>query len=143
MTSASLLLPEHGVAVSVLANGQNEDLAGVARTALEVAAGDRLGAPIDRPTIFEPAANVADYAGTYTDPNLGTVTVTWEVDQLVLAMPELDELGIPYEPVLEPVYLDLFLATIAGQPFPISFYDDADGTLHRYGVHRMFVLTRT
>jgi CubicO group peptidase (beta-lactamase class C family) len=143
MTSASVILPEQEVAVSVLANGQNEDLGAVAAASLEAAAGERLTGATEPPAIFQPpAADLAPYAGTYTDRNLGTVTITWEVDHLALAMPRLDELGIAYQPVLEPVYLDLFILTLAGQEFPLSFHDGADGTPHRYGVHRAFVLTR-
>ena len=143
MTSASFMLPDQGVAVSVLANGQSENLSPVAATALEVAAGDRLGEPAEPPQIFEPpAADLTGYAGTYTDPSFGTVTITWDVDHLAMAIPVLDEMEIPYEPALVPAYRDLFVATIAGQPFPISFYDGADGTPHQYGVHRVFVLTR-
>ncbi len=143
MTSASLVLPEQRVAVSVLANGRNEDLEQVAQIALEVAAGARLPDPVIAPEILAPpAADQASYAGTFTDPNLGAVTIAWEVDHLTIAVPLLTDLGATVAPRLEPVGLDLFVMRVDGEPHQMSFYDGPDGTRHQYAVNRAFVFTR-
>jgi len=144
MTSASYALPGQRVAVSVLANGANEDLDEIALVALEAAAaGDRLPSPTDAPEVLgPPAEDQASYAGAFTDPNLGAITITWEGDHLELQVPLLTELGSTVGPTLQPRGLDLFVVSIDGAPYQISFYDDADGTPHAYGVNRSFVLTR-
>jgi CubicO group peptidase (beta-lactamase class C family) len=143
MTSSSTVLPALRVAVSVLANGANEDLRRVAQVALEVAAGERLPAPTEAPTLLDPpAADQASYAGSFTDPNLGAVTIAWDVDHLTIDVPLLTELGVEVSPTLVPVGLDLFQVTVGGNPFTIAFYDGADGTPHQYGVNRSFVLSR-
>jgi CubicO group peptidase (beta-lactamase class C family) len=143
MTSSSTMLPEQRVAVSVLANGRNEDLYRVAQIVLEVAAGERLPAPTEAPTLLPPpAADQASYAGSFTDPNFGDITITWDTDHLTIAVPRLTEMGFDLDPILVPVSLDLFRLTLDGNPFAISFYDGLDGTPHQYGVNRSFVLTR-
>ena len=144
MTSASAMLPDQRVAVSVLANGAGEDLRRVAATALEAAAGDRLPAATDAPDLLAaPSPDQASYAGSFTDPNLGAVTIAWETDHLRIDIPLLTSLGVEVDPTLAPVGLDLFLLTLGGAPFDLSFYNGADGTPHQYGVNRLFVLTRT
>jgi len=140
MTSASLLFPDQRIAVSVLANGQNENLDPVAAKILEIVAADRLPAPIAAPLpIPPPAADLSEYAGTYGDPNLGTSTIVWNGSQLTLDVPVLTNAGATLGP-LQPVGLDLFVMTVASQQFQLSFYDGS--TPHAYGVDREFVLTR-
>ena len=58
MTSSSTMLPDQRVAVSVLANGNNQDLREVAQIALEVAAGDRLPAPTEAPALIGPPSPI-------------------------------------------------------------------------------------
>lgn len=140
MTSSSLLLPDQRIAVSVLANGQNESLDPVAAKILEVVAADRLPAPIAAPQpIPPPAADLSVYAGTYGDPNLGTSTIVWNGSQLTLDVPVLTNAGATVGP-LQPVGLDLFFVTVSNQMFQLSFFDGS--TPHAYGVDREFVLTR-
>jgi len=142
MTSASLLLPDQRIAVSVLANGQIEDLEPVAAKILETVAADRLPAAAVAPSrIPPPATDLSTYAGTYGDPNLGAATIAWSGSQLTLDVPVLTGSGATIGP-LQPLGLDLFAVTVSNQPFQVSFYDDTSGVPHRYGVDRNFVLTR-
>ncbi|MDF3071195.1 MAG: beta-lactamase-like protein [Polyangiaceae bacterium] len=141
MTSSSAALPEQRVAVSILSNGALEDLEGLTTLVLEVASEGRLPAPFTPEGPPEPA-DLESYAGTYTEPMVGDVTLTWENGALSVDIPALNELDVPYEREPVPVARDLFLFSIDSEVYPISFYDDPDGTAHRYGVHREFVLTR-
>ncbi|MEO8548329.1 MAG: serine hydrolase domain-containing protein [Kofleriaceae bacterium] len=139
MTSSSLLLPDERVAVSILANGENESLDTVAAQILETVAADRLPAALTAPLPIPPAAaDLSVYAGTYADPNLGTSTIAWTGSQLTLDVPVLTDAGATLGP-LQPLGLDLFVVTVSGQPFQLSFYDGA--TPHAYAVNRSFVLT--
>jgi len=143
MTSASTMLPEQRVAVSVLANGANENLTLVTAAALAAAAGGALP-PVSPPPpgLDPPAADLASYAGTFTDPSLGEVRLAFDGAQMTVEVPLLDQFAIDYGSVLEPVALDLFLWSLQGAVYPISFYDSEDGTRHAYGVNRLFVWTR-
>jgi CubicO group peptidase (beta-lactamase class C family) len=142
MTSASLLLPDQRIAVSVLANGQGENLEPVAAQVLETVAAGRLPPATTAPRpIPPPAADLSVYAGTYADPNLGACTVAWSGSELTLDVPSLTEAGATVGP-LEPLGLDLFAVTVSGQRFQLSFYDSATGTPRAYAVNRNFVLTR-
>ena len=142
MTSFSLLLPEQRVAVSVLANGMQEDLSLVAAVALEAAVGEPLPARTGRPSVLgQPSDDLAAYAGSFTDPILGEITLTWDGRRLEVESAMLDELGVNVGP-LEPVGNDLFLVDVDGEPTALSFYDGADGEPRHYGVNRAFVLTR-
>jgi CubicO group peptidase (beta-lactamase class C family) len=142
MTSLSLILPEQHVTVSVLANGLGEDVLNVAQVAVEAAAKGRFpGAQPGVDIVGRPSTDLEAYAGTYSDPNLGEVTISWESNHLVVSAPLLEDLGSKIG-ALEPVGNDLFLLDVDGEPVDISFYDAEDGTPHAYGVNRQFVLTR-
>ncbi|MCE9579066.1 MAG: beta-lactamase family protein [Deltaproteobacteria bacterium] len=143
MTSASVFLPDQRVAVSVLANGQSEDLHLVAGAILEIAAEGRLPAATTAPTpIPPPASDLSGYAGTFADHNLGAVTITWDGAALAIHIPLLDAMSVPYGPALQAAGLDLFVVQVGGQPYQVSFYDAASGAPRAYGVHRAFVLVR-
>jgi CubicO group peptidase (beta-lactamase class C family) len=142
MTSASLLLPDQRVAVSVLANGQDETLDPLAAKILEVAAAGRLPAATTQPQpIPPPAADLSIYAGSFADHSLGSATIAWDGAHLTIAVPLLTSLGVSVGPDLQPQGLDLFGVDVGGQTEQVSFYD-AGSTPHAYGVHREFVLTR-
>jgi CubicO group peptidase (beta-lactamase class C family) len=143
MTSLSGLLPEQRVAVSVLANGFQEDLALVAGVALEAAVGGPLPSRIGRPDALlgTPSDDLSAYAGSFTDPNYGEITISFVDDRLEMEVPRLAELGTTIGS-MQPVGNDLFLVEADGQLYDISFYDGPDGEPHQYGVNRQFVLTR-
>lgn len=142
MTSASLLLPDQRIAVSILANGRGEDLSTVSAQILEAVAADRLPAAISAPPpIPPPADDLSIYAGEFADPNLGPVTIAWDGARLSIDVPLLRDNGVDVG-ALEPRGLDLFVVEIDGQPFQLTFFDGANGAA-QYGVNRMFVLTRS
>lgn len=131
MTSASLLLPEQRVAVSILANGRNEQLDPVAARVLEAVAMDRLPAASAMPTPIDPPADdLTAYAAHYADHNLGDVEISSTLDMNWVT--EMRDLG-----PMQPVGLDLFNIQVDSTVFQFSFYDNAT-----YGVDRNFVLNR-
>jgi CubicO group peptidase (beta-lactamase class C family) len=144
MSSASMLLPDQGVAVSVLGNGWTASVDMIATVALEVAAEGRLPAPSEFPTAIPPPSdNLLSYAGTFHDPNLGALSIRWSEEQLLLDVPGMADLGFTQTTTtLEPYGLDLFVFTIDDTDFDLSFYDGPDGTAHQYAVNRDFVFTR-
>lgn len=139
MTSFSLLLPDKRIAVTMLANGYGENFYDVGLKILQTVAADRLPAAVPQPPTLGPvASDLSGYAGSFTDPNLGTVTIDWTGTQLQLTSATLDSDHVP----LFPRALDLFAVTLQGQQFDLDFYDGAT-TPRSYGVDRNFVLTRT
>jgi hypothetical protein len=144
MSSASMLLPDQRVAVSVLGNSWNSAVDVIAAAALEVAAAGRLPAPSEFPMVIAPPNDdLTSYAGTFHDPNLGAVTIRWSDDQLLLEIPGMADLGFTQTvTTLEPYGLDLFVFSIDETDFDLSFYDAPDGTAHQYAVNRDFVFTR-
>lgn len=142
MTSTFVLLPEQNVVVSVLANGANEDSSLIAAVALEEAAAERLPAPSEPQVPLQPPSDdLSVYAGSFTEHVLGDMTLAFDGSDLIVEIPALTALGITVDPVLLPVYRDVFLLTIEGSQLDISFYD---GTLPlEFGVNRSFVVQRT
>lgn len=139
MTSFSLLLPDQRVAVTMLANGYGENFYDAGYVILQVVAADRLPAATSAPALLPPpATDLSTYAGTFTDPNLGTVLLTWNGSQLQLTSGALDTDNSP----LTPLGLDLFSVSLQGGTYDLSFYDGTPGA-HSYGVNRSFVLSRT
>jgi hypothetical protein len=143
MTSLSVILPEQRVAVSVLANGLQEDVSLVTLVALEAAVGEPLPSRIPPPEapLGTPAEDLAPYAGSFTDPNYGEITITHQASRLEVEVPSLAELGAVIGP-MRAVGNDLFLVSVDGQQLDISFYDGPDGEPLQYGVNRQVVLTR-
>lgn len=143
MTSTFILLPEQGVGLSILSNGAGDDMSLVAAVALEEAAAGRLPEPSDPPTLVEPPADdLSVYAGTFSDRALGVATLTWTGTQLEIDVPLLDMLGADVDPVLMPVYRDVFLMDVGGGQLDLSFYPGLDATPNQYAVNRSFVFTR-
>jgi len=142
MTSTTMLLPEQGVAVSVLANGAREESSLIATVALEEAADERLPAPSAPVDPFEPPrADLSVYAGSFTEPFLGDITIGFDGANVTIDVPLLAGLGVDVSPTLMPVYLDVFVLMLDGSPVDLSFYD---GTVPlEHAVNRSFVLERT
>lgn len=144
MTSTFVMLPEQGVAVSILSNGSGDDMGLVAAVALEEAAAERLPDPSTPPSLVDPPADdLSVYAGTFADTALGDATITWNGAQLEIDVPLLTGLGVDLDPVMMPAYRDVFLVSVDGGQFDLSFYPGLDATPHRYAVNRSFVMART
>lgn len=142
MTSTTVLLPDQDVAVSVLANGAYEDSTLIAVVALEEAAAGRLPAPSAPQSPFEPPRDdLSVYAGSFTEPVLGDVTIGFDGSDVTVEIPTLTALGATVDPVLVPVYRDVFAVIIDGEPVDLSFYDGE--VPFEYCVNRSFVLQRT
>lgn len=142
MTSTTVLLPEQNVAVSVLANGSAENSNLIAVVALEEAAAGRLPAPSAPPSPFEPPRDdLSVYAGSFSEPFLGDVTIGFDGANATIDIPLLTGLGVSVSPTLTPVYRDVFVVLIDGAQVELSFYD---GTVPlEHAVNRSFVLERT
>jgi CubicO group peptidase (beta-lactamase class C family) len=142
MTSTFMLLPDQNVAVSVLANGAYEDSTLIAAVALEEAAASRLPAPGEPYIPLQPPRDdLSVYAGSFTEPVLGDMTIGFDGNDVTIEIPTLTALGVTVAPVLLPIYRDMFLLTIDGSQLDVSFYDDTVPLEH--GVNRRFVLRRT
>lgn len=143
MTSTFFVLPEQGVGVSILSNGAGDDMNLVAAVALEEAADDRLPAPSVPPQLVDPPADdLTGYAGSFSDVAMGDVTISWSGTDLEIDVPFFASLGASVDPVLMPAYRDVFLMTVEGQQFDLSFYPALDGTPNAYAVNRSFVFGR-
>jgi len=141
MTSTTVLLPEQSVAVSILANGAYEDSSSIAVVALEEAASERLPAASEPYIPLQPpSADLSVYAGSFTEPVLGDVSLAFDGSDLIVDIPTLTALGVTFDPVLVPIYRDMFVLLLEGQQLDISFYDGA--LPYEFGVNRNFVLQR-
>ncbi len=142
MTSTTMLLPDQGVAVSVLANGAGEDSSLIATVALEEAADERLPAPSAPESPFDPPRDdLSVYAGSFTEPFLGDVTIGFDGADVTIDIPLLSGLGVNVSPTLMPVYRDVFVLMVDGSPVDLAFYDGMAPLEH--AVNRSFVLERT
>jgi hypothetical protein len=141
MTSSFTLLPDQGVAVSILANGYGENTSLVEAVALEVAAADALPPPSEpEPVLQPPRDDLSVYAGSFYDYALGDVTVSFDGTDVIVDVPSLTALGYDVQPELVAVGRDVFLLDIEGAQFDISFYDGE--VAFEFGVNRNFVLRR-
>jgi CubicO group peptidase (beta-lactamase class C family) len=77
------------------------------------------------------SSRFASYAGSYADTQGARIDVSPEAGSLRVASPQLDALGFPYEPVLEPTSLDNFAlwVSIGGErlPLEVTFIRDEVG----------------
>lgn len=142
MTSSSVALPEQRLAVSVLANGAEEELSLLTGRILSIAGQGRFPEPTPRPQLPPPASDLSVYAGAFTEPNLGDIQLSWADAQLQIEIPRLDELGVPYEHVLVPARLDVFDWSAAGEPMSLAFYAGLDGSPNTYALGTEIALTR-
>lgn len=132
-------IPEQGFAFVTLASGDGAYLRDALAEA--VASFVDLPAPTQGPDLTPP--DPADYVGVYEDPfNVGTMIFTVDDEgALTVEMPRLDQLGIPYEPTLQPMYGDVFLLGVQGFHIDLTFVPDDEGQ-PRWARTRSFVAER-
>jgi len=84
--------------------------------------------PTQPPDLTVDPAAFDNYVGDYDDPfNAGPVTLTRDGDDLRVAMPLLDQAGIPYDPVLLPTSPRTFSLGVHGTQLPLTVIVDAEG----------------
>jgi CubicO group peptidase (beta-lactamase class C family) len=124
------VLPSTGFAIVVLSNRDAERPDESIRLALESFGG------LPEPSTPPPGRGVdpslfPSYAGTFVSRDGATITLGVEDGQLVIDTNALDELGLTFERVLEPVSLDNFelWITEGGERFPleITLFPDETG----------------
>jgi CubicO group peptidase (beta-lactamase class C family) len=122
------VLPSTGFGIVVLSNRDAERTPESIRLALESFGG------LPEPSAPPPGREVnparfSSYAGTFVSSDGATITLRLQAGQLLLETEVLDEIGLPFDPVLEPVSLDNFALwlTANGERFPLEitlFPDD-------------------
>jgi len=84
------------------------------------------------------------HVGDYYDPfNLGQVIVTRDGDSLLVSMPDVEAAGYDVAPELVAISSDIFVATVAGQAFDLTFIPETPGGPSQYIRNRSFVVTRS
>jgi CubicO group peptidase (beta-lactamase class C family) len=124
------VFPSTGFGIVVLSNRDAARPIRSIRLALESFA--ELPAPSEPPPGSDPdPSRFLRYAGTYLDDGATALVVSVQSGKVSVSGPLLDELGIAYEPVLEPTSLDNFdlWLTLQGTRFPleVTFIADANG----------------
>ena len=139
-TSQLFVLPEQGVAVSILSSGDGERFDNAVLQALSLA---ELPPPVAPPERTFDGSRLDLHVGTYEDAyNWGRMIVDRDEDGLVVEMPDLAELGVDVEPRLSTVTDATFVATLNGQSFPFTFVGE-EGQPSEFMVSRSAVGTRT
>jgi CubicO group peptidase (beta-lactamase class C family) len=139
-TSATWMLPEQRVALSILGNGYGVDFTSTAVTIMAQVA--ELPEPTSRPAIPSAETPHAALAGTYVDPYIGRIVISDVDGALQIAMPDLAAEGLAILPGLRYADLtDVYDARVDGQWNEIVFVPDDDG-VYRWARNRLFVGTR-
>lgn len=139
------ILPSTGFAIVVLSNRDALRPVESIRRALETFGG--LPAPSAPPPGREvDPSRFASYAGTFLSRDGARVDVTFDGEQLEVASPLLDQLGFPFEPMLEPTSLDNFALwlELGGRrvPLEITFLPGEQGAFEWFR-SRLAVAQRT
>lgn len=140
-TSMFWVLPEQRVAVSILSSGYGTDFSASMITAVGLAAD--LPDAVDLPRRDWDPTQLDHLTGRYMDPNnVGEMLISREGDGLFVDMPLLDELGMGYRRQLTPAGTDLWLVTIDGADYDLTFVRDGHQADRQWIRNRIFVATR-
>ena len=146
-TSLVSTIPELGFSYAAVVNGSvlNAELSQCAQAAISETVASRLPLPSTQPDPQIEPDRFADYVGRYEDPVGVTGPAIVEVaptGELRAQFALLDQVGIPYEPVLVPVSRDNFAFSIQGIQLRLTgIRSRADEVV--YLRTRPFVLTRS
>jgi hypothetical protein len=84
--------------------------------------------PASPPHLQVDPSSFGAYQGTYFDPfGVGTIVVTALGDELGVSLPDLDQAGVAYDPVLLPVCVDNFQLVVNDVVVPVTFIWDELG----------------
>ncbi len=136
MTSAFYVVPEQGVAVTILSNGYGDDFSSTALKAIVELAD--LPEAEGMPTLLEAEDDPGAVAGTWWSKGVGTLEVAWDGDDHTVEAPDLAAAGFEVTD-LRALYDDLYYLTSEGGTFDLAYYEQ-DGA--EYLVNRQFVFTR-
>ena len=140
-TCAFYVLPELDYAVAILSSGYATDFGDSLQAALELAPG--LPEPVEAPGYTLDTARFADHVGLYEGPpNIGDMVIAEQDGGLVWTLPALDAVDYPYDNVLQAVSSDLFIGTIDGVGYDITFIGEP-GEPSEYLRNRSFVGVRS
>ena len=140
-TNILTILPDQDFALNITSSGYGTDFQHSVDVALETLVD--LPAPsaapeyVVDPTLFD--RHVGDYNDAY---NLGDVLITRQGDTLYIEMPLLDSLGYDVTPKLTAVSSEIFVATIDGYPYDLTFIPTTPDGDSVYMRNRSFVATR-
>jgi len=135
-----ITLPEHGLVIATLASaGGLYFKEAVAATLTELVGLDES----DFPDLEADPSDFGAFVGSYEDPyNVGTIEVQQTGDDLVVSMPDLDALSIPYSPVFTPHSRGNFIIEIQGWPVQVTFVAEEPDESPRWFRTRHFVAER-
>lgn len=132
-----MYVPSTGFGLVTLANADYAHLRDSTEVALATLA--NLPAPVEPPDLGIDPAGFAAFVGDYADDyNVGEIQITLDGDTLQIAMPALDDAGIAYDSVLDPIDPSNFVLGVQGSYLQLTFLEPVDG-FTRYLRTRAFV----
>jgi hypothetical protein len=127
--------------VAIVSSGVGIDFAHALDVAMETLA--ELPAPSSGPAYVVDPTQFDRHVGSYNDPwSIGDMTITRDGDNLQIEMAMLEGLGYVVEPTLIPVSSDIFVASIAGSYFELTFIPATAGSDSQYVRNQSFVEVR-
>jgi CubicO group peptidase (beta-lactamase class C family) len=120
MTCSWYVLPEQDWGIAILSNGYGDNFGASVAAGLETLADVGPAVAVDPPDID--TARLADFEGSYqAQSNVGAVVITRDGDGLRATFPDLDAVGYPYDPVLQPYSTTIWLVTFDGVQYDLTF----------------------
>lgn len=143
-TSHFYVLPEQGIAVSILSNGYGDDFSNAVWEAFDIALdGEALPDVVEGPSLEADPATFGTYVGTWVDPYvLGEMILSLDGEDLHVELPDVDALGLSYKSTLTPDVPGLFLLTVAGYTFDLTFITPDGEAEPRWARNRSLVFER-
>jgi CubicO group peptidase (beta-lactamase class C family) len=120
------LLPEFGFGMITLASTNNaffgEALVQAIMTLTDAPP------PTPAPDVSDDPALYPDYVGEYLNPfNVGQMILSVKDGSLHLSMPDVDEAGVAYDPILVPISINNYLLTVGVLPIQLTVILDENG----------------
>ncbi len=138
-TSATYVLPEQRMSISILSNGYGDNFGQLAVELMTRA--EVLPAAQTAPPFPMDETDHAELVGTYVDPTVGEIIVTDEDGDLHVEIPYFEDLGYNVHGDLELALTDVYQFEVGTIPMDLTFYADESGD-YRWAGNRTFVGTR-